>query len=168
MGQAARSTLTLGGLALVLLLMATWGWAQLTEPFPEKSEPPTCVNRVVAAGEKVFADQVTVSVFNASERNGLAGRTALEFTDAGFGVGDTGNAPPRTRVGAVEIWTESPKAPDVALVASRLGKAVRIERRDPLGVGVTVVVGDGFTSLVKGPRAVRAKDDTEICTPPVE
>ena len=168
MGQAARSTLTLGGLALVLLLAAAWGWSQLTEPFPGKTEPPTCVSRVVSKGEKVFADQVTVSVFNASGRNGLAGKTALKFTDAGFAAGDTGNAPSRTRVEAVEIWTESPGTPDVALVASRLGKNVRVERRDPLGVGVTVVVGDAFKGLVKGPRSVRAKDDTEICTPPVE
>ncbi|MGH3361590.1 MAG: LytR C-terminal domain-containing protein [Nocardioides sp.] len=168
MPQAARSTLTLGALALVLLLMATWGWSQVTAPFPQKSDPPTCVERVVTEGEKVFADQVTVDVFNASGSNGLAGRTMLEFTDAGFGGGDTGNAPSRTEVRAVQIWTESPREPDVALVASRLGKAGRIVRRDPLGTGVTVVVGDGFNGLVKGPRSVRAKGDSEICTPPVE
>ena len=168
MAQAGRSALTLGGLALALLLAAAWGWSQVTEPFPRKTEPPTCLSRVVPAGEKVFADQVTVSVFNASGRNGLAGRTMLDLTDAGFGAGDTGNAPSRTRVRAVEIWTETPKAPDVALVASRLGRDVRIERRDPLGAGVTVVVGDGFSGLVKGPRSVKAEDDTEICTPPVE
>lgn len=168
MQNVARSGLTLAALTLVLLLAAAWGWSQVTEPFPKKADPPKCVDRVVAAGDKVFPDQVTVSVFNASSRNGLAGRTMLDFTDAGFGPGDTGNAPRNAEVGTAAIWTETPKGPDVRLVASRLGRGVQIERRDGLGVGVTVVVGDGFESLVKGPRSVKASDDATICTPPVE
>lgn len=168
MPTAARSALILAGLVVVLLLAGLWGWSQVSAPFPQKAEPPKCVDRVVAAGDKVFADQVTVSVFNASTRNGLAGRTMLDLTDAGFGAGDSGNAPRNAEVDSAAIWTETPKGPDVRLVASWLGRGVPIERRDGLGVGVTVVVGDDFESLVKGPRSVRARDDATICTPPVE
>ncbi len=53
------------------------------------------------------------------------------------------------------------------LVASRFGKKVDIERRDGLGAGVTVVVGDKFGKLRKGRKKVTAQDDTQICSPPV-
>ena len=53
------------------------------------------------------------------------------------------------------------------LVASRLGRSVEVVRRDGLGVGVTVVVGDEFEDLVAGKKAVVAEDDADICSPPV-
>jgi hypothetical protein len=56
----------------------------------------------------------------------------------------------------------------VKLVASRLGKDVVVVHRDGPGVGVAVVVGQRFTKLVDGKRAVVAAADTEICSPPVE
>lgn len=168
MPQAARSTAVLAGLAVLLVLAALWGWGAVTEPFPGKSDPPKCVATPVAAGDKVFPGQVTVSVFNASERNGLAGRTMGLFTDAGFGEGDTGNAARDAEVGVAAIWTETPTSPDVLLVASRLGPDVEIVRREGRGVGVMVLVGDDFGDLVKGQRAVVAEEDARICSPPVE
>lgn len=168
MPQIAKSAITLAVLTLMLGVGALWGWSAMTAPLPEKSDPPTCVDRAVSAGEKVFPDQVTVSVLNASDRNGLAGRTLSLFTDAGFGRGEAGNVPansPDVRVAA--IWTRTPDNPDVQLVASRLGRDVEIVDRDHRSPGVVVVVGDDFADLVKGERSVRAQDDATICTPPV-
>jgi hypothetical protein len=167
MQQALKSTLVLGGLGLLLVVAAVWGWSNATQPFPGRTDAPTCVDRTVSQGEKVFADQVTVSVYNASNRNGLAGRTMNLFTDTGFGEGDTGNAPRSADVAVAAIWTDTPKSPDVRLVASRLGPRVEVVRRDPLGAGVTVLVGDDFEELVKGRRSVLAAQDVEICSPPV-
>jgi hypothetical protein len=166
MKEAARSGLTLVVLAGLVVLGGLWGWSALTQPFPGKTEPPKCVATVVQPGEKVFPEQVTVSVFNASERDGLAGSTMAEFADAGFAAGSTGNAPSKARVVRAQIWTTTPTNPDVRLVASRLGPA-RIIRRDGPGVGVTVLVGTRYKGLVKGPPSVRAGKDTEICSPPV-
>ena len=39
-------------------------------------------------------------------------------------------------------------------------------RRDATGVGVIVVVGDGFEKLVKGKRTVAVEEDIEVCVPP--
>ncbi|MGH3334830.1 MAG: LytR C-terminal domain-containing protein [Nocardioides sp.] len=167
MEQAARSGLTLAGLAVLVILGGLWGWSAMTQPFPGKTTPPKCVATVVQPGEKVFPGQVTVSVFNASERNGLAGRTMAEFVNAGFAEGDTGNAPRDARVVRASIWAPTAASPDVRLVASRLGPATRVVRRDAPGVGVTVVVGDRYQQLVKGPRSIQASREAEICSPPV-
>ena len=59
------------------------------------------------------------------------------------------------------------KSPAVALVASRLGADAKIVRRRASGSGVVVVVGDGFKRLAKGRQLVVAKQDAEICSPPV-
>ena len=167
MEQAARSGLTLLGLAALVVLGGLWGWSALTQPFPGKTTPPKCVATIIQPGEKVFAGQVTVSVFNASERNGLARSTMAEFANAGFGEGDTGNAPSDARVARAKIWAPAPASPDVRLVASRLGPATPVVRKEGPGVGVTVLVGDDYTALVKGPPSVQAAEEAEICSPPV-
>jgi hypothetical protein len=168
MPQAARSTATMAVLGVLLVVVAIWGWTAATKPFPGKADAPPCVDRTFAAGEKVYASQVTVSVFNASTRNGLAGRTMDLFTKQGFGEGDTGNAPRDAEVASAAIWTEEPKSPAVRLVASRLGRGVDVVRRKGSGVGVTVVVGDDFTKLVRGDRVARARGESVVCGPAVD
>ena len=79
--------------------------------------------------------------------------------------GSSGNV--TADVAFVQIWTLEPENPAVQLVASRLGDNIDIERRNPPGVGVAVVVGDGFEDLENGTRAVVAEADTEVCSPPV-
>jgi hypothetical protein len=166
MKAAARSGLTLAVLAALVVLGGLWGWSALTQPFPGRTQPPKCLPTTVQEGQRVFPEQVTVSVYNASERNGLAGSTMAEFANAGFAEGSTGNAPPKAQVVRAQIWTTTPESPDVRLVAGHLGPA-RIVRKDGPGVGVTVLVGPRYEGLVKGPRSVRAAKETEICSPPV-
>ncbi len=110
---------------------------------------------------------MVVSVFNAGTRDGLAGRTMGLFTDQGFVEGDSGNAPSGTRVPWVQIWTTDPKSPAVRLVASHLGRHVNIVRRKASGAGVVVMVGDGFTKLVRGREKVRVASDATICSPSI-
>ena len=165
MTRGARTAITLSVLCLALAIAAAWGWTAATKPLPAKVDTPICVDKDVAAGDKVFPQDVTVSVYNASKRDGLAGRTMQLLTDAGFSKGSVGDV--TGQVAVVQIWTLDPESPAVALVASRLGDGVEVERRQPPGVGVAVVVGDDFESLVKGKKAVVAKSDAEICSPPI-
>jgi LytR cell envelope-related transcriptional attenuator len=168
MEQAARTGVTLAGLAVLVVLGGLWGWSAMTQPFPGKTTPPKCLATIVQPGERVFPGQVAVSVFNASGRDGLASRTMTEFVDAGFGEGDTGNAPRNVKVVRAAIWAPTLGSPDVRLVASRLGPATRVVSREGPGVGVTVIVGDEYTRLVKGPPSVRTRQkEAEICSPPV-
>lgn len=167
MPPALRSALVLGGLCVLLAGAALWGFRAATEPFPGRTDPAPCRETAVSAGDKVFPDQVTVSVYNASERDGLAGLTLDLFRDEGFNAADSGNAPDSADVAVATIWTDRPDAPDVRLVASRLGKRVEIEDRPSRGPGVTVLVGDGFKRLFRGQKSVVAEQDGTICSPSV-
>ncbi|GAW50342.1 MULTISPECIES: LytR C-terminal domain-containing protein [unclassified Nocardioides] len=167
MTQGVRSAITLAVLGVLLLAAALWGWNATMKPLPAKVDTPICVQEDVPAGTKVFPEDVTVSVYNAGSREGLAGRTMALFTDSGFHEGNSGNVTPDQPIRGSAIWTDDPTSPAVLLVASRLGPDVDIERRDPPGVGVVVVVGDDFEDLVKGRRATKATEDSEICSPPV-
>jgi hypothetical protein len=168
LGPRLRSAITLGVLCLMMLLGLVWGWHALTKPMPGLTSDETpvgpCTDRVVAQDEKVRRDQVTVSVYNAGRTAGQAGTTMEELVKRGFGPGDTGNAPSGTHVGVAQIWAEDPDNPAVRLVASQFGHDVKVVERAPLGVGVTVVVGDEVV-MVKGHPYSTAHSATTICSP---
>lgn len=165
MSRGARTAITLSVLCVVLAIAALWGWSAAMKPLPAKVDTPICVEKTVGTGEKVFPQDVTVSVYNASDRDGLAGRTMQLLTDAGFAEGKSGNV--SAQVGVVQIWTLQPDNPAVVLLASYLGDDVEVERRQPPGPGVVVVVGDDFKELAKGKKAVVVESDAEICSPPI-
>lgn len=168
MGSRLRSLGTLLVLGVLLVVAAVWGWSALTEPFPERADPPLCVDHAFDKGDRIARRDVTVSVWNAGTRNGLAGLTMELLVDAGFAEGQEGNAPKRAGVERVEVWTPLPRNhPAVELVASHLGPDPRVVRRDAEAAGVLVVVGDGFEKLSKGKRLVRARSSVEVCGPPV-
>jgi hypothetical protein len=155
-------------LVLLLLVGAWWGWSSVTAPFPGKADPALCEDQAVHKGDKVFPEQVVVSVLNAGSREGLAGRTMQLLAARGFREGESGNAPNGTEIVVAQIWTEDPTNPAVRLLQARLGPGVHVIRRENPAVGVTLVVGDRFKGPVPGPKSVTARTDTEICSPPLE
>jgi hypothetical protein len=165
MTRGMRSAITISVLCILLAAAALWGWSAAMKPLPAKVDTPICVDQDVTTGDKVFPQEVTVSVYNASDRDGLAGRTMQLLTDEGFAEGKSGNTP--GQVAVVQIWTLDPENPAVALVASWLGEDVEVQRRQPPGVGVAVVVGDKFEDLAKGKKAVTVQSDASICSPPI-
>lgn len=163
-----RSAVTMIGLAVVLLIGVAWAWSAVTEPFPERDDAVTCTSTKVGEGEKVYPDQVTVSVLNAGSREGLANRTMSDLVEAGLAKGELGNAPDDAEVSGVEIWSEDLKNPAVKLVVSFLGEDAKLVRRDPPLPGVNVVVGGEFPGVTEGRASVAAKEEVTICSPPPE
>ncbi len=166
MTAGLRSAATLVGLTLMLVAGAAWGWSQLSKPFPGKAEAPTCVDSTFTDGDKIYPQDVTVSVLNASGREGLAGRTMQLLVDQGFGEGDTDNAPKGTDVALAEIWTADPSNPAAKLVRTRFGP-VEVRERDYDAAGIVVVVGDQFEELRDGRKSVRVSSDVVVCGPAV-
>lgn len=162
-----KSALTLVVLALLVVVGVSWGFAQVTEPFPGKVDAPICVDTSFAANERIYPQDVTVSVLNASKREGLASRTMEEFLSDGFAEGQTLNAPDQTSVTRVEIWTTDADNPAVLLVRSRLGQAEVLEKDDPGAAGIVVVVGDDFEETFEGRRSIVTDREIVVCGPPL-
>jgi hypothetical protein len=167
MAARTRTLVTLLALAGVLLLSAMWGWSQVTEPFPGKVDPPPCVERTLAKGEKVFPQDVLVNVLNAGERNGLASSVLKQLQDAGFSSGTTRNAPKSVQVGKAEIWSKNPDGPDTQLLKSWLGAGTKVVTRGGQYPGLVVVVGDAFHQTAHGKKNLRATAPATICSPPL-
>ena len=163
-----RTLITLAFLALMLVTGVAWGWTQMTEPFPGKVEVPLCVDTAYAAGDELFVQDVTVSVLNASSREGLAGRTLQELEGAGFPGGQTANAPTGTTVTRpAEIWVSDPDNPGAQLLRAWLGKVPVRSDMVSRTAGITIVVGDRFKALKQGPPSLVLENDAVVCSPPL-
>jgi hypothetical protein len=164
-----RTAITLAALAVLMLLGVTWGWAQVLKPFPGKVDAPICVDTSYRAGDELSVQDVTVSVLNASGREGLAARTMQELEDAGFAGGQTANAPKGTALTSpAEIWVQSAGNPAAKLLRARVGKVPVVEHPENTAAGITLVVGDQFGELRQGRNSVVLKDDAVVCSPPLD
>ncbi len=163
-----RTLVTLAFLCVLMLGGVAWGWTQMTEPFPGKVDAPLCVDTSYAAGDQLSASEVTVSVLNASTREGLATRTLAELEDAGFAAGQTANAPAGTTLTTpAEIWVTDENSPAAKLVRRWIGKVpIRSDVASP-AKGVTIVVGESFGELREGPTSLTVTATAVVCSPPV-
>jgi hypothetical protein len=161
---ANRRTLTAITLTALIALLAAGafiGWRALFSPLADETgaEPgsaPGCSDGV-ARGDTVRTRDVTVSVYNAGTRAGLAAQTQEELAARGFIPGDLGNAPDDlSSVRVVRVLAETRRDPAARLVALQFGRGTRVQASADLGSGVEVVVGDRFKGLDKAPRKIRA------------
>jgi hypothetical protein len=167
LSRALKTLLTLTGLTMMLVAGVAWGYNQVTKPFPGRAEAPVCIDTKYDAGDQLSPQDVTVSVLNASSREGLAGRTMELLHADGFATGTTENAPKGTSVAVAEIWVTDKTNPAIPLVRSRIGK-VPVRERSSLPPGIVVVVGDQFGDLQTGLTSLTAKRDGVVCSPPVD
>jgi hypothetical protein len=166
LSQQVKTLLTLAVLAVLVMAGVTWGWSALTSPFPHTAKQSACLTTTLQPGDRVSAPKLIVSVFNASDRVGLAERTMSEFENQGFGAGNVGNAPKGTVVQYAQVWSMDPHDPAVRLVVSRLGRLAHVIKKNHSGPGIVVVVGTRFQKLVPGRSSVKVTQPTTICSPP--
>lgn len=160
-----RSALTLGTLAVVLLVGMVWAWSAVTEPFPEAEETPPCTVQSFAAGDVLRTRDVLVNVMNAGSREGLARTTMDQLIRHGFGAGVRDNTTVPKGTPAAQVWAADAEDPAARLVLRFLGDAAEIVEQQTAAEGVTVVVGDEFPGVVDGRGSIKVQEPTRVCTP---
>lgn len=91
-------------------------------------------------------DQVTVSVYNGSDRSGLAGTTADVFASRGFSIGSTGNYPTMINLPAEVLFGQSGVAAAYTVAAQLLNPRLVLDTRED--ATVDVVLGADFAGMV--------------------
>lgn len=169
------SAVALAVTAVIVVVMAIWGYQAATAPIEDDSIGSTPVDsrtETCPPGETqtivkfLRSDQVVVSVYNAGKRQGRAVATLSLLEDRGFQAGAFGNASDAT-VRFAEIHAKASDLTKADLVALHFGKnaTVVIEDEQALrGPGVNVVIGDGFRRLKAGaPRRIQLPEPVISC-----
>lgn len=164
------TALTLVVLTGILVVGAVVGVRSLFAPLPSDESGEVAApaasgcNPDLRAGERVRSKEVAVSVYNASNRGGLAERTRNQLEKRGFLPGEVGNAPAGLDVQSVRVLAPSRKDPAARLVARQFGGKRLIQVTDEnYGPGVDVVVGSDFDGLVDARKRIKAKVDGSGC-----
>lgn len=161
--------ITLVVLCVIVALGAIIGSNALFAPLPGAEDEstaaasPTC-DTPAKKRERLSSAEVTVNVFNAGTRSGLAGATVDAFRLRGFRGGLIGNAPDGAKVRRAQVWIADGEEAAGRLVARQLGpRTPVVTPEEDLGDGIDVVVGNGFRALVRAPRSIVVKVDASGC-----
>ena len=165
------TALTMAVLCVIVLIGAVVGFNALFAPLPgSDSEPsavesPACDQPSVKRGQRLRSNEVTVNVFNAGTRAGLAGATVDAFRARGFRGGEIGNAPTGSKVRRAQVWVAEGEEAAGRLVARQIGPRTPVVTPDEdLADGIDVLVGNGFRgSLVNAPRSIVVKVAVSGC-----
>jgi hypothetical protein len=167
------TAVTLLVLVAILVLGVVVGVRELFAPLPGSegsadepaaAESPTCDPEAPQARVRLTSREVTVNVYNAGSRAGLAGQTLDTLTSRGFRPGATGNT--EARVPRVQVWVVDGEEPAGRLLARNFGPRVpvkTIDAGDDLADGVDVVVGNRMGPLARPVRAIKVKGDQQVC-----
>ncbi|MEU6670611.1 LytR C-terminal domain-containing protein [Streptomyces sp. NPDC046727] len=156
--------------SVAVLGLIGWGTLQLIDVFTGGGDKPAaagsarCRTKTAAAPAAQVKPQprpgqITVNVYNATRRTGLAKSTADELRKRGFRIGKVGNASKQfdKKVRGTGILLGSAAAQDTSLpvLGTQLGGAEpRADARK--GTDVDLILGDGFRGLTKQPAADQA------------
>lgn len=167
-GRRLTTAITLLVLLLVLAGMAVYGFKSLTSPLPGSSaSAKKCDGTQKKVQGYLKRSEVQVSVFNAGQREGLAGTTLEKVEAAGFRAGNSGNAPKSAEVRRAIVWTTKEHDRAALLVARAFGRRTKVEvTNTDLGPGIDVLVGNKFKGLApKAIKRIRLPAPIETCIP---
>ena len=184
---------------LVLMMVASvavlgvggWGTLQLIDVFTGGGKQAAAAGSKAACASKASpsptADsavpkpaQITVNVYNATPRSGLAKSTADELKKRGFRIGDVGNAPAQwdKKVKGTGVLLGPAASLDTSLpvLATQLTGAERRTEATRKGATVDLIIGTAFKNLtakaaadkalatLSGPAAPTASASPKACS----
>jgi hypothetical protein len=160
----------LAGLSTVTVLgLIGWGTVQLIDVFGghlgfahrNAAQGSHCRNGSSGSPADVLPkpSSITVNIYNATPRTGLAKATADQLRQRGFTIGKIGNAPAQytNKVTGTALLLGGPRAQS-ALKVLGTQLATGQDRTDPTrtGADVDLVIGNGFGNLDPKPNADHA------------
>jgi len=151
--RRAAVTLT----CVILLLLGTAVYAASYVKGWVGAAPPKAAVRLSCTNPALAPGAVTVNVYNATDRAGLAASVAAALERQGFKVASIDNDPlGKTILTVGEIRTGQNGAAGTILVAQRLSGA-RVVQDDRTDASVDIVLGKVFRALTVPPRAAVPK-----------
>ncbi|MBI4940638.1 MAG: LytR C-terminal domain-containing protein [Actinobacteria bacterium] len=147
------------GLASFTFFQGAWSW-----PFGAASvSAPVCPTPTQTAPP---AKDVTVKVYNASSRTGLARTVAATLKKRGFQIGEVGNDPQEAKVPGVAVIRHGPAGLEAAkTVAAYLDGKVTFVPDDRASESVDLVLGKKFTKVRSAAAAAKALTPTLASVP---
>lgn len=153
-----RAVITLLLVALMLFFAFWYAYSYYrASGRPAAATVPACTTAPAAAAPRPA--NITVNVYNATDRNGLAAGTASQLRARGFAVATVANDPlQRTVAGPAEVRYGASGAAKAKVVLALVkgSKGVKDARTD---ASVDLVLGERFTALAKpvAPKPVATK-----------
>jgi len=149
-----RSLITLAVVLLGLFFAFWYAWSYYQADTTARATRAPAATCAPYDAKAVTPDRTTVNVYNASNRNGLAGTVAKSLRDRGFTIGKVANDPSKRKPPAVAEVRHGPAGVAQAkLVASSLPKGTKVVADKRKGAAVDVALGAKFTGLAPVPTA---------------
>lgn len=151
-GRGRRTAITL--LVVIVLLGGAFYYAYSYWQRPTTASPsPTCPTSTTAAAMPA-PSEVTVNVYNATKRTGLAGAVSKLVSQRGFKVGSVANDPAKKAIaGTAEVRFGPAGEQGASLVAQLVTGAIPVKDPNRQDATVDLVLGDGYKDLAPAPTA---------------
>jgi len=149
--QQRRTTTTI--LVVILMLFFAFWYAYSYYRSSTGATPSSSESTCRPFDPKVATPaNTTVNVYNATTKNGLAGRTAEDLKRRGFTIGEVSNDPlKRTVRGPAEVRFGPSGTPHARLVIPLSGRGTTQVDDKRKNATVDIVLGAGFTALQPTP-----------------
>jgi hypothetical protein len=155
-----RALITLGVVTLMLFFAFWYAYSYYQGSDKAKAAPtPSCT----ATSTARTPAQVTVNVYNATDRTGLAAKTAADVRKRGFKISTVSNDPLQkdvTGVAEVRYGPTGRESAKLVLTLVKGAKAVKDSRTDS---SVDLVLGAKFTALTAPPKKPATPSTTPTC-----
>ncbi|MGY6023721.1 LytR C-terminal domain-containing protein [Streptomyces spinosirectus] len=162
--------------SVAALAIIAWGTLQLIDVFTGGGKTASAAGTKADCGSGVSPSagnsagakgaaapkpgQITVNVYNATTRSGLAKSTADELKKRGFKIGDVGNAAKafdkKVKGTGVLLGPASSLNSSLPVLATQLTTAERRTDAARKGADLDLIIGDGFKTLTARPTADKA------------
>jgi hypothetical protein len=148
----------------LMLFFAFWYAYSYYRSTGEPTATPTSTCTPTATSAAPAPGKITVNVYNATQRDGLAARTASEVRKRGFKVSTVSNDPLAKQVpgpAEVRFGKTGAAAAKVVLALVKGAKSVQDARVDG---SVDLVLGEKFSALAAAPKPAATKPSPKPAT----